>query len=93
MEMGTFSDVHNCGSPTEHCPVNLYFKLNEPYIVGYSFYVDYHWGKWNIDYTIDKPVEMRTDMKSIRGIKTDKEMYSKVREIIKQVRVHCGTTQ
>ena len=89
-KMGKFSDIHNCGYPTENHPVNLYFELSESYIVGYSFYVAYNFDSWSIDYTIDRPVNMRTDMQSIRGIKTDREMYIKVEEIINKIRERCG---
>lgn len=89
-KMGTFSNIHNCGCPTENHPVNLCFELSEAYIIGYRFYVAYSFGSWSIDYTIDRPVNMRTDMQSIRGIKTDREMYAKVEEIINKIREHCG---
>ena len=89
-KMGKFSDVHNCGYPTEHCPVNLYFQLCEAYVIGYGFYVSYDWGKWSIDYTLNPNVTMRADMQSINGIKTDKEMYEKVEEIINKIREQCG---
>ena len=89
-KMGTFFDIHNCGMPTEHFPVNLSFQLCEPYVVGYVFYVGYDWGKWSIDYTLDTSIKSRVDMKHIRGITTDKEMYEKVEQIINEVREHCG---
>ena len=89
-KMGSFSDVHNCGCPTQHCPVNLYFQLCEAYVIGYGFYVSYDWGKWSIDYTIDRPVNTRAEMQSINGIKTDREMYEKVEKIINMIREHCG---
>ncbi len=89
-KMGIFCDIHNCGCPTEHFPVNLCFTLSEPYIVGYTFYVAYNWGKWSIDYTLDFSVKMRSDMQSIRDIKTDREMYIKVEEVINMIRKHCG---
>lgn len=89
-KMGTFCDIHNCGIPTEHFPVNLSFQLCESYVVGYVFYVGYDWGKWSIDYTLDTSIKSRVDMKHIRGITTDKEMYEKVEQIINEVREHCG---
>ena len=89
-KMGNFCDIHNCGSPTEHFPVNLSFQLCEPYVIGYIFYVAYDWGKWNIDYTLDTSIKMRSDMKHIRGIKTDRDMYTKVEEIINEIRDNCG---
>lgn len=88
-KMGKFSDIHNCGYPTEQNPVNLYFQLCEAYVIGYSFYVSYDWGKWNIDYTLDPSIRIRTNMQHIRGIKTDREMYAKVEEIINKIREQC----
>lgn len=88
--MGKFCDIHQCGCLTQHCPVNLYFQLSEAYIIGYAFYVSYDWGTWSIDYTLDPTIKMRTDMRHISGIKTDKEMYAKVEEIINKIRKHCG---
>ena len=89
-EMGDFCDIHNCGFPTEYRPVNLRFQLCEPFVIGYIFYVSFYHGRWNIDYTLDSSVTSRADMQSIRGIKTDREMYEKVEEIINQIREHCG---
>ena len=89
-KMGNFCDIHNCGSPTEHFPVNLSFQLCEPYVIGYVFYVAYDWGKRSIDYTLDTSIKTRADMKHIRGIKTDRDMYTKVEEIINEIRDNCG---
>lgn len=89
-KMGTFCDIHYCGVPTEHCPVNLNFQLCEAYIIGYVFYVSYCWGSWSIDYTLDTSIKMRADMKHICGIKTDKDMYARVEKIISDIRKHCG---
>lgn len=91
MKMGTFSDIYNCGCPTEHRPVNLCFQLSEPYIIGYKFYVSYMDHKWRIDYTLDNSVEIRTNMKSIVDIKTDRDMYCRVENIINEIRKKCGT--
>lgn len=92
-KMGGFSEISNCFSPTPHNPVDLYFRISEPYIIGIEFYVSYSFGKWIIDYTIDKPVSRRTDMRSIRGIKTDKEMYFTVEKIINQIRKAHGVKE
>ena len=92
-KMGTFEDIHQCGSPTEHCPVNLYCQLSEPYIIGCCFYVAYSFGMWSIDYTLDADITRRAKMIHISGIKTDREMYSKVKEVIETIRKHCGVTQ
>ena len=89
-KMGNFSDIHNCGCSTEHYPVNLYCELSEPYIIGYTFYIAYDWGKWSIDYTLDTSVKMRSDMQHINGIKTDREMYMNVEKIIHKIRENCG---
>ena len=92
-EMGTFGDLYQCGSPTKHCPVNLYFQLSEPYVIGYSFYVAYNSGKWSIDYTLDTNITQRAKMIHISGITTERGMYSKVKEVIETIRKHCGVTQ
>ena len=89
-KMATFCDIHQCGWPSEHFQVNLCCQLCEAYVIGYTFYVAYSWGKWSIDYTLDNSITMRADMQSIRGIKTDKEMYAKVQEVIDEIRKHCG---
>lgn len=89
-KMGKFSDIHNCGYPTQHCPVNLYFQLCEAYVIGYRFYISYDWGKWSIDYTLNPAITSRSSMQHIPGIKTDREMYVKVEEIINKIREHCG---
>jgi len=89
-KMGKFSNIYNCGCPTEYNPVNLHFKLSEPYIIGYEFYVYYNGYEWSIDYSLNACVRLRTDMQSIRGIKTDREMYIKVEEVINKIRKHCG---
>lgn len=85
-KMCKFCDIHQCGSPSKHHQVNLFFQLSEPYLLGFKFYICYSFGEWNIDYSIDKTVQMRADMKTIRGIKSDKEMLEKVEEVIQQYR-------
>lgn len=89
-KMGCFCDIHNCGMPTKYHPVNLSLQLCEPYIFGYVLYVAYSFEKWSIDYTLDTSIKMRADMKHIEGIKTDRDMYVKVEEIINEIREHCG---
>ncbi len=88
--MGNFCDIHNCGCPTKNHPVNLYFQICEAYIIGYGFYVPYECNEWSIDYTLDNAVKIRSDMQTIRGIKTDKDMYNKVEEVINKIRRKCG---
>lgn len=85
-KMGTFSDIHNCGYPIEHLPVNLYFELSESNVKGYCFYVAYDFGKWQIDYTLDNSIKVRVKMQHIRGIKTDREMYETVEKVIYKIR-------
>ena len=89
-KLGKFCDIHNCGCPTEDTPVNLYFQLDEPYVINYRFYVSYSCSEWCIDYTLDNSICSRIDMQHIRGIKTDKEMYNKVEEIINNIRRFCN---
>jgi len=92
-KMGSFSEIYNCGNPTSFTPVNLYFQLCEAYVIGYTFYICYNGTTWSIDYTLDPSVTMRCKMQSIRGIKTDREMYQKVKEIIDSIREQCKTTK
>lgn len=89
-KMGTFCDIHNCGIPTEHFPINLRFQLCEPYVIDYVFYVSYDWGKWNIDYTLDNSIKEREYMNHIGEITSDKKMYEKVEHVINEIRKHCG---
>lgn len=44
-KMGKFSAIRQCGGPTKNFPINLYFKLSEPYVIGYDFYVDHSFGE------------------------------------------------
>ena len=89
-KMGKFSDIHQCGGTTKNFPVNLYFKLSEPYVIGYDFYVDYSFGEWSIDYATKPMTVKRTDMQHIGGIKTEKEMLAHIERIIRQIRTKCG---
>lgn len=91
-KMGYFSSIYNCGSPSVCHPVNLCFELSEPYVIGYTFYVSYSFGKWTIDYTIERPETIRYKMQSIGGINTDAEMYARVEEILNRIRRHCAGT-
>lgn len=89
-KMASFSNIHQCGIPTVNFPVNLYFELCEPYIIGYKFYVSYTGNVWGIEYTLDNSIDVRAKMNSIRNIKTDKEMYLTVENIINDIRERCG---
>ena len=91
-KMGKFSSIYNCGSPSACHPVNLCFELSEPYTIGYAFYVSYSFGKWTIDYTIERPETTRYKMQSTGNINTDAEMYARVEEILNQIRRHCAGT-
>ncbi len=85
---GKFSEICQCGTPTPYIPVNLCCKICEPYIIGYAFYVAYDafTKRWSIDYSIDEPLTNRSQMQHIKGIKTDKEMYAKVNDILEELR-------
>lgn len=85
MKLGHFVDVYQVNGPTENHQVNLHFTVCEPNIIGYSFYVSYSFGKWGIDYA-EEPVKMRTDMKSVSGIKTEKEMLQVVEKYLQELR-------
>lgn len=85
-KMASFCDIHNCGCPTEHVPVNLYFQMCEPYIIGIGFYVSRDWGEWSVDYTLNPEIKMRADMVHVRGIETDQQMYAVVAKVIEQIR-------
>ena len=90
MKMGRFCEIHNCGYPSEHIPVDLFFQLAEPCGKGYQFYVLYCHGAWEINYTLDNTIQTRAEMQSVGNIKTDREMYQKVEEIIHEIRSSCG---
>lgn len=85
-QMGKFCDIHQCGCPTESFPINLSFEFAEEGLKDFRFYVSYSFGKWDIDYCLKKPVVMRADMLTFRGIKTDRDMYATVEKIIKAIR-------
>lgn len=85
-KMASFCDIHFCGCPTEHNPVNLYFQMCEPYIIGIGFYVSYDWGEWSVDYTLNPEIKMRADMVHVRGIESDRRMYAVVAKVIEQIR-------
>lgn len=89
-KMGKFSDIRQCGGPTKDFPVNLYFKLAEPYVIGYDFYVDHRFGTWSIDYATHPLTAKRSDMEHIGAIKTEKELLTRVESIINQMRRKCG---
>lgn len=89
MKLGRFTDVHQCGFPSEYHQVDLHFRVNEPYIIGYSFYVSYSFGMWKVDYA-EKPVELRTDMKHVYGIKTEKEMLKAVDRYLQDLRARVS---
>ena len=89
-KMGHFRAIYQCGSPSNYHPVNLYCELSEAYVIGYKFYVSYSPREWGIDYSLDTSIDRRADMTHISGIKTDKEMYAKVQEVIDKIREHCG---
>lgn len=92
-KMGKFSSIYNCGSPSVCHPVNLCFELSETYVIGYTFYVSCSFGKWAIDYTVDRPETVRYRMQSTGEINTAAEMYAKVEEILDQIRRHCIGTE
>ena len=89
-EMGKFGYITQEGEPNRFHEVNLKFQLCEPYVIGYFFYVSYSFGKWSIDYSLKSFEDVRVNMEHIEGIKTDKEMYENVKEIINKIREHCG---
>ena len=43
-KMKNFGDIHNCGYPAEHFPVNLYFELAKN--PACRMYVGYYFGEW-----------------------------------------------
>lgn len=85
MRLGKFADVYQCGAPNEHHQVNLHFTVNEPYIIGYEFYVTYSFGEWILDYA-EKPVKSRAEMKCVRGMKTQEEMLIAVEKYLTNIR-------
>ena len=89
-KLAAFGEISQLGGPTDHVPVNLRLTLCEAYVIGYTMYIAYIWGKWSIEYTYDPAVCCRADMECIKNIKTDREMYAKVEEIIGEIRKRCG---
>lgn len=89
-KLGNFSEISQCGYPSQYFPVNLFCRISEAYIIGYSFYVSYNGATWSIDYSLTPCVEVRTDMEHIRGIKTEKEMLREVDELLWKIREQCG---
>ena len=79
-KMAYFGDIHNCGSPIENFPVNLYFELAKN--PACRMYVGYDFGEWQIEYTTDISIECRVDMTKTGRFKTDREMFEKVKEVV-----------
>ena len=81
--MGFFTDIHNCGAPTENWPVNLYCEMK-----GLRFYVAEIKGSgWCIDYTRDSEIIKRADMTSISGIKNQTNALLFVKALINNLPV------
>lgn len=78
--------ITQCGTPTQDNPVNLHVNINEPYIIGYSMYICYNCGKWSIDYSRYPCDNIRVNMNHIKNIRTDKEMFDTVRQIVHKLR-------
>lgn len=87
-KLGTFSKVAQYGYPNEYHPVDLYFQICEAYVIGYGFYVSYSLGEWEIDY--GKVHQPRYQMRSIRGIKTEREMLERLDAVLWEIRGWCG---
>lgn len=78
--------ITQCGSPTQHTPVDLNVQITEAYVIGYSMYICYNCGKWSIDYSRYPCDDIRVNMNHIKNIKTDKEMFDCVRQIVAELR-------
>lgn len=76
--LGFFTDIHNCGCPTDSWPINLYCEMK-----CLRFYVAYIKGsQWVIDYSRDPKVIRRADMAEIRGIKNQTQMLKFVKGLV-----------
>lgn len=74
------------GTPTQNNPVNIEIEIKEPYVIGYSMYICYDFGRWSIDYSRYPCDDIRVNMNHIKNIKTDKEMFDCVRQIVAELR-------
>lgn len=75
------------GVPSEITPVNIKCTLSGADTLGYVMFVSYENDCWNIDYTTQKHMFVRNKMKHIGGLRSDKDMYDRVKlciDIIKR---------
>ena len=79
---GAFRDIHNCGASTVYHPVNLYCETLD----GIQIYVGQGFGRtkteFQIDYSYDPNVRMRSNMRSIHSIPTQTKMLEIVQDIL-----------
>ncbi len=75
-KMGFFIDIHNCGGPTEHFPVNLYCESRNIRIYVACEHLSRY--EWSIDYTRNKNISKRTDMTHINGLRNQTETLKAV---------------
>jgi hypothetical protein len=82
-KLACFVDVHQCGYPSRYYPVNLYARAAN----GVGLYIGQGFGRkttdWSIEYTYNPKLNTRSDMNSISGIRTQKEMLQVVASILR----------
>ena len=91
--LGFFTDIHNCGAPTESWPVNLYCEMK-----GLRFYVAYikYSGGWEVDYTRDVNVAKRSDMHHITHLKNQTQTLKFIEALVNNQSVkvfHDGSVE
>ena len=70
------------GHDTKYMQSAIFFSKYEDEDRFIQFYICKAFGKWEIDYTYDKNVEYRSDMHTVRNMKTQKELLLKIDELL-----------
>lgn len=77
LQYGIFKNFYNCGAPSKHFPVNLYFETAD-----LRFYIACIFNKWSIDYTKDMNISARTEFTHIKGIKNQTEAINVIKHLL-----------
>lgn len=81
--MGFFTDIHNCGAPTESWPVNLYCEMK-----GLRFYVtEIKRSGWRVEYIRDSEIVKRNDFTSVSGIRNQTNALLFVKALVNNLPV------
>lgn len=70
------------GYDTKYIQSDIFFSKYEDDDRFIKFYICKEFGTWSIDYTYDKNVEYRSDMHTVRKIKTQKDLLLKIDELL-----------